>query len=135
MERRPALGPAVAGQRHPAHTARDAGGSLRGVDDFDAAVLGPAVFGRVGAGRALFAVAADHDLGARATVGLHGRRHGVAAALAQALVVFAAAALVGVAFQGHARGRTVTQVLGVAGDDGLELRLQRILVEVEVDHA
>src|SRR5688500_8394711 len=74
---------------------------LSGVDDLDAAVLGPAVFGRIGAGRALFAVADHGDLAARTTVGLHGRRHGVAAALAEALVVLAAAAFIGIAFQRH----------------------------------
>src|SRR5690606_472492 len=58
----------------------------------------------------------------------------VAAALAQAQGVIAAAALVRMAFQGDARGRTVTQVLGVTGHLRLELGAQGVLVEIEVDH-
>src|SRR5690606_24428716 len=41
----------------------------------------------------------------------------------------------GVAFKVHARGRTVGQVLGVAGHRGLELGADGILVEVEVHDA
>src|SRR5690606_37379295 len=82
-------------------------GSARGVDDFHPAVARPAVFAGVGALRALFAVADHGELVARATIGLQGRGDRVAAALAQAEVVVAAAALVGVAFQGDARGRAV----------------------------
>src|SRR3546814_4560300 len=94
-------------------------GCLRGgVHDLDATVLGPAILARRGAGRALFAVADHRDLAAGTTVGLQRGRHRIGAALAEAQVVVAAAALVGVAFQGHARGRTVTQVLGVAGHRG-----------------
>src|SRR3546814_10463121 len=77
-------------------------------------ILGPAILARRGAGRALFAVADHRDLSTGTAVGLQRGRHRIGAALAEAQVVVAAAALVGVAFQGHARGRTVTQVLGVA---------------------
>src|SRR3546814_7903524 len=101
----------------------------------DATILGPSILARRGAGRALFAVADHRDLAAGTTVGLQRGRYLIGAALAEAQVVVAAAALVGVAFQGHARGRTVTQVLGVAGHRGLEFRTQRVLVQVEVDHA
>src|SRR5699024_8353490 len=106
----------------------------RGVDDLYPAVARPAVLAGVRALRALFAVADHGELGARAAVGLQGRGHRVAAALAQAQVVVAAAALVGVAFQGDPRRRAVTQVLGVAGHLRLELRTQRVLVEIEVHH-
>src|SRR5690606_30871139 len=105
------------------------------VDDFHATVLRPAALGRLGADRTLFAVAHDFQLAGRTTGSLQGRVDGIAAALAQGLVVGARAALVGVALQGDAGGRTVTQVLGVAADDGLELRLQGVLVEVEVHGA
>jgi len=63
------------------------------------------------------------------------RVHAIATTLAQGLVVSAAAAFVGVALQGDARGRTVTQVLGVASHDGLEFRLHGVLVQIEVDNA
>src|SRR5690554_4148263 len=109
-------------------------GSARGVDDLYTAVAGPAVLVGIGADRALLAVADHGELGARATVGLQGRGNRVAAALAQAEVVVTAAALVGVAFHGDPRGRTVAQVLGVAGHLGLELRPQGVLVEIEVHH-
>src|SRR4029453_15506928 len=69
------------------------------------------------------------------TVGLQRGGDRVAATLAEAQVVFAAAAFVGVAFQRHAGGRTITEVLGVARHRGLEFRTQRILVEIEVDDA
>src|SRR5690606_26478324 len=108
---------------------------LRRVDDLDAAVLGPAILAGLGAGRTLFAVADHGQLATRTTVGLQRRGHRVATTLAQAEVVLAAAALVGVAFQRDARGRTVTQVLGVAGHGSLEFRTQRVLVQVEVHHA
>src|SRR5690606_39483910 len=107
----------------------------RGVDDFHATVLRPAGLGRLGADRTLFAVAHDFQLPGRTAGSLQGGVDGVPAALAQGLVVGAAAALVGVALQGDAGRRTIDQVLGVAGDDGLELRLQGILGEVEVHDA
>src|SRR5690606_22625065 len=108
---------------------------LRGIHDLDATILRPAILARLGAGRALFAVADHADLAAGTAVGLQGGRHGVAAALGQAHVVLAAAALVGMAFEVHARGRTVAQVLGVAGHRGFELGTDGILVEVEVHDA
>src|SRR5690606_5601615 len=93
-----------------------------GVDDLDATVAGPAVLVGLGAGRALFAIADHGQLAGGAAVGLQGRGHRVAAALAEAQVVLAAAALVGVAFQGDARRRAVAQGVGVAGPLRLERR-------------
>src|SRR5207342_1092059 len=93
---------------------------LGGVDDLDATILGPTILVGVGAGRPLFAIADDGDLAAGTAIGLKCGRDGVAAALAQAQVVFTAAALVGIAFQRHARGRTIAQVFGVAGHGRLE---------------
>src|SRR5690606_41383150 len=65
-----------------------------GVDDLDAAVLGPAILAGLGADRLFLAVADHRDLAARAAVGLHPGRHGIAAALAGGLVVVPAAPVV-----------------------------------------
>src|SRR5207342_1473442 len=86
---------------------------LGGVDDLDATILGPAILVGLGARRPLFAIADDGDLAAGTAIGLQRGRHGIAAALAQAQVVFTAATLVGVAFQRHARRWTIAQVFGV----------------------
>src|SRR5690606_18475707 len=107
----------------------------RAVVQLDAAVAGPAVLARGRAHRTLLAVADHVQLAGRAAVRLQRGGDRVAAALAQAEVVLAAAALVGIALEGQARGRAVTQVLGVAGHRGLEFRTQGVLVEVEVDGA
>src|SRR3569623_1980333 len=85
---------------------------LRGVDDLAAAVLLPAAFVVVLAGRTLFAVAHDIELTRRRTGRTQRARHGVAAALAQAHVVFTRAALVGVAFQRHLGAALLAQVSG-----------------------
>src|SRR5690606_19378673 len=111
------------------------GASARAVVQLDAAVAGPAVLARGRAHRTLLAVADHVQLAGGAAVGLQRGGDRVATALAQAEVVLAAAALVGIALEGQARGRTVTQVLGVAGHRGLEFRTQGVLVEVEVDGA
>src|SRR4051812_31206336 len=73
------------------------------VDDLDAAVLAPARLAVLFADRALFAVADDIELAGRSAGSTHGAGHGIAAALAEAEVVFTRAALVGVAFQRYAR--------------------------------
>src|SRR5690606_40455964 len=112
----------------PAARARSRPASLGAVDQLDAAVLRPAALAGLGADRAFLAVADHAELAGGTAVGLQRGGHGVAAALAQAQVVLAAAALVGIAFQAQARGRAIAQVLGVAGHGGLEFRLQRILV-------
>src|SRR5690606_31859156 len=109
--------------------------SLGAVDQFDAAVLRPAAFATFVADRTLFAVADHAELAGRAAIGLQRGGNGTATALTKRHVVLAAAALVGIAFQAQARGRAVAQVLGVTGHRGLELRLQRILIQVEVDDA
>src|SRR4029079_4842703 len=87
------------------------------------------------AARALFAVADDVELAGRGTGRTDRARHRVAAALAEAEVVLARAALVSIAFQRHARARELAQVSGVAGDLSLEFRLDLALVEVEVNNA
>src|SRR4029079_15711517 len=103
------------------------------VHDFDAAIHLPAILAVVLAHRALFAVAHDIELGGRGTGGAERARHGVAATLAEAEVVLARAALVGVALQRDARARELAQVRGMAADRSLELRLDVGLIEVEVD--
>src|SRR6185437_885015 len=109
--------------------------SLCGVHDVVSAVLVPAAFVVLAAHRTLFTVADDLDLAGRSTRGFQRGRKRIATTLAEAKVVLAGAAFVGIAFDRHARHRAITQVLGVAGDDILELRLDFALVEVEVDHA
>src|SRR6185312_16768425 len=81
------------------------------------------------------AVADDVELAGRGAGRSNRAVHGVAAALAEAEVVLAGAALVGVAFKRHARARELAQVCGMAGDLGLEFRLDLALVEIEVHHA
>jgi hypothetical protein len=61
--------------------------------------------------------------------------HRLGALLAQRQVVFAAAALVGVAFDDHAALRIARQRAGVALDHRLELVLDDEAVEVEIDDA
>src|SRR5690606_34728947 len=109
--------------------------SADGVHDLDATVALPAALVRLGADRTLLAVGDDGDLAGRAASALQRAGDGVAATLAEAQVVLAGAALVGIALEGHAGARAVTQVLGVAGHDGLELRTDDVLVEIEVDGA
>src|SRR5690606_9773477 len=109
--------------------------SADGVHDLDATVALPAVLVGLGADRTLLAVGNDGDLAGRTASALQRAGYGIAAALAQAQVVLAGAALVGIALEGHAGARAVTQVLGVAGHDGLELGTDDVLVEVEVDGA
>src|SRR5690606_9059234 len=108
---------------------------LRGVDDLDAAVARPARLVRLGADRALLAVADHRQLAGGTAVGLQRRGHRVGTALAEAEVVLAAATLVGMAFQGDAGRGTVAQVLGVAGPGRLDLRLDAVAVEVAVNDA
>src|SRR6476469_6397945 len=85
-------------------------GSARAVADLDAAVLRPAVLARVGADRLFLAEAVDRELRGLPARGLHRRRDRVAATLAEGHVVVAAAALVGMPVERHARGRTIAQV-------------------------
>src|SRR5699024_1507353 len=97
--------------------------SLGGVDDLDATVLGPAAVGMLAADRTLFTVADHVDLAGRGTVGFQRALHRLGTALAEAQVVFARTALVGIAFQAHVGAGAVLQILGVAGHDLLELGL------------
>jgi hypothetical protein len=55
--------------------------------------------------------------------------------LAERQVVFAAAALVGIALEQHLEALVGDQVLGVGGDQILVLVLDFVLVEIEVDAA
>src|SRR5262249_61132887 len=106
-----------------ARAARLPRGLLLGrINDLDAAVLLPAVLAVVLADRTLFAVADGVELAGRGAGGAERAADRVAAALAEAEVVLARAALVGVAFERHARARELVQILGVAGDLRLELR-------------
>src|SRR3546814_19278787 len=94
---------------------------LGGVHDLDATILGPAIFARLGAGRALFAVADHRDLAAGPPVGLHRGRYRLVAALAAAPVVHAGAPHVLLHLQGIVRGQTGPQVLLWSGYLWLDL--------------
>src|SRR5690606_32009499 len=114
----------------------DAGTSVRaGVDDFDAAILRPCRFVMAAINRTLFTVADDIELAHRCTGRAHGALHGIATTLAEAEVVLTGAALVGMAFEGHAGVRELTQVFGMAGNLRAEFRLDLGTVEIEVDDA
>src|SRR5262249_44761409 len=95
----------------------------------------PAVFGVLGAGRLLLAQAHRLDLRLAYAEQLHHALHAVGTALAEADVVLAAAALVGVALDQHLGARVVTQVFGVRFEHRPEFLFHLELVEIEIDRA
>src|SRR5205814_4235579 len=106
---------------------------LAAIEHVVAAVLRPAILAVLVAARLLLAEAHRFDLVlARAEQRQH-LLYAVGAALAEADVVFAAAALVGVALDQHFGARVVAQELVMRFDQRLVLGLDVGLVEVEVD--
>src|SRR5690606_11894191 len=120
-------------QRRQAPPAAKGASTWSTVDDLGAAVLRPRVLTRALGRRLLLAEA--HGLDLRVVHAQQGERaaHGLGALLAQRQVVLAAAALVGVAFDGDLARRVGLQEAGMAVDHRLELGLDGVAVEVEID--
>src|SRR6185295_11553624 len=122
-------------RRREERRARGGASILAAVKDVAAPVLGPRAFVVAVGLRLLLAEAHRLDLVlARAEQDQH-FLHAVGAALAEADVVLAAAALVGVALDHHARARVLAQVLGVRLDQAAVLVLHVELVQVVEDRA
>gem|GEM_PF-4298704 len=109
------------------------GGSL--VNDNGATVLRVVFFAGTEGGRALFAIAQDAHLLRRDAGGDEAFFDGVGAAFAEADVVFAGAAFVGVAFEDDFGLRVGAQVFGVFADDGFGAAVDGAAVVGEVDDA
>src|SRR5574337_872769 len=112
-----------------------ASASLSGVDDVIAAVLGPGRFVVTRVLRLLLAERDGFDLAGAGAQQHHHALDGIGALLPERDVVFARAALVGVALDRHPRARMRLQVARVRLDEGLVLVLDDEAVEVEVDAA
>src|SRR3954464_8817979 len=106
---------------------RSIGSVFAVVEHVVAAVLRPAAFGVVGAHRLLLAEAHRFDLAFLGAEQDQRALHRVGATLAEAEVVLAAAALVGVALEQHLRARVLAQVLGVRLDQPLVFILDLVL--------
>src|SRR6187455_1873386 len=108
---------------------------LARVDDVVAAVLGPGRFVVAGVLRLLLAEAHGLDLAVLRAEQRHHALDRVGALLAERDVVFARAALVGVALDRHARVAVLREVAAVRLDQRAELVAHGEAVEVEVDDA
>src|SRR5215470_6543887 len=108
---------------------------LTRVDDVVAPVLGPRVFFVAGVARLLLAEAHSLDLRIAGPVELHHALDRFGAPLPERDVVLAAAALVGVALDGHLRALVRLQVLAVRLDQRLVLVLHVVAVELEIHAA
>src|SRR6185436_2374408 len=100
-----------------------------------AAILGPAVLAMVAARRLLFAEAHRFDLVFLDPEEGEHLLQAVGAALAEADVVLAASALVGIALDQHLRARVLAQELGVRLDKRPVFLLDIDAVEIEIHRA
>ena len=96
------------------------------------------------ANRGLFVIALDRrpfsaktdrrDLGLRDSLQQQGAAHSLSTPFAQADVVFAGTALVGVAFEFHLEFRVAGQVVRGGGHDVRIFRLDFRFIEIEINH-
>src|SRR5471032_1033478 len=106
---------------------------LAWVDDVCATVLGAGCV--VAAGGFFFTVADGFHLAVFHALYFQGGDNSLSALLAQGQVVLCAAAFIGVAFDFDRDVRIGRQELAVVGNQGVEFRLDGVLVEVEEDAA
>src|ERR1700689_807966 len=103
------------------------------IDDVDASIAPPGLFRVPGDRRPLLAIAHGRDLRVGHTLQRQRPTHRLRASLAEANVVFARAALIGIALQPHPDGRVCGQVARVSGDQAVLIGLDLAAVEVEIN--